>query len=104
MFPTWSLLSEDASGRTSQSTKDFLCYMTEIQLQALLDATGVPGGTLTTDTTTLPDGSKVSKVDLAAMTQGDHVRPHITSALLKFCKNLWGKTPCSPQSKEHPGY
>ena len=86
MFPTWSLLFEDASGNDSQSTKDLLCYMTEIQLQALLDATGVPGDTLTTDTTTLPDGRKVSKFDLAAMKLGAHVPPHIKSALLKFCK------------------
>ena len=104
MFPTWSLLSEDASGNDSQSTKDLLCYMTEIQLQALLNATGAPGGTLTTDTTTLPDGRKVSKFNLVAMKLGAHVTPRIKFDLLKFCKKFVGRTPCSPLNKERPGY
>ena len=86
MFPTWSLLSEDASGSNSQSTKDLLCYMTEIQLQALLDATGVLGDSLTTDTTTLPNGRQASKFNLAAMKLGAHVTPRIKTDLLKFCK------------------
>ena len=102
MFPTWSLLSEDASGSNSQSTKGLLCYMTEIQLQALLDATGVPGDTLTTDSTTLPDGRKVSKFDLAAMKLGARVPPHIKSALLKFCKKFVGKDSVFPTEQGAP--
>ena len=102
MFPTWSLLSEDPSGSNSQSTKDLLCYMTEIQLQALLDATGVPGDTLTTDSTTLPDGRKVSKFDLAAMKLGARVPPHIKPALLKFCKKFVGKDSVFPTEQGAP--
>ena len=104
MLPIWSLLSEDANGNKPSSTKDLLYYMTEIQLQALLDATGVPGDPLTTDTTTLSDGRKVSKFDLAAMKLGARVTPRIKFDLLKFCQKFVGKNPVFPTSKRHPEY
>ena len=71
LFPTWVPLSEDPAHQPV--AKDLQCYMTEVQLQAILDSQGDPSEEINLDMMKDQYGKEISKFSLEAMTVGEDV-------------------------------
>jgi hypothetical protein len=73
IFPNWvKIMSAENS---ENPPEDSLCFMTEIQLQAILDNQVGQDGELDVDMTTNEAGEKISKFDIKAISLGEKVPP-----------------------------
>ena len=100
MFPTWAPLIEGEAYKIA--SKDLRCYMTEIQLQAILDAQGDPTQDLDLDMMTTKDGKRISKFSLEAMTIGEEVTESLTKLFHEFNSDYVGMDSVFPLKSGAP--
>ena len=91
-------------GASEFKNKDLRCYMTEIQLQAILDAQGDPTQDLDLDMMTTKDSKRISKFSLEAMTIGEEVDKSLTKLAHEFNSDYVGMDSVFPLKSGAPKY
>ena len=77
-------------------------YMTEIQLQAILDSQGDPSQDINLDMMTTKDGRQISKFSLEAMAIGEEVDTALTKLFHNFNRNYVGNDSVFPLESGTP--
>ena len=99
LFPTWAPLDKREDNSLDQSVR---CYMTEIQLQAILDAQGDPDAEINLDMMTTADGREISKFSLEAMTVGIDVSNKLNELFYQFNLRYVGNDSVFPTESTAP--
>ena len=100
LFPTWAPLDPK---ETDKPLSDRLrCYMTEVQLQTILDHQGAPDDSVDLDFMTTKDGRRISKFSLEAMTIGEDVSDCIRKSFHEFNQNYIGEDSVFPEKSGAP--
>ena len=99
LFPTWAPLDKREDNSLDQSVR---CYMTEIQLQAILDAQGDPDAEINLDMMTTSDGREISKFSLEAMTVGTDVSNKLNELFYQFNLQYVGNDSVFPTESTAP--
>jgi hypothetical protein len=87
-FPKFSRIVTDQGSQIPKS--ELFCFMTEIQLQAILDNQVDQEGELDLDMTTNAAGEKMSKFDINTISLGEEVTSQLGKDFLAFCQKYVG--------------
>jgi hypothetical protein len=82
----------------------YFCYMSEIELQGLLDRTNPLGNDEEAMDMIIIDNVRISKFDLRALKVGKNVPFELKEELRKFNSEYLGKDSVFPTKTEPPGY
>ena len=89
LLPDWVPLNPaEEKASLSESTR---CYMTEVQLQAILDHQGDPEKGFDPDMMSTADGRTISRYSLEAVTLGEDVNEQFRKAFMSFSKQFVGR-------------
>jgi hypothetical protein len=85
-FPKFNKIVSDKGSEIPKS--DLFCFMTEIQLQAILDNQVGQDGELDVDMTVTAEGEKISKFDIKTISLGDKVPSEMKKDFSPSVKNM----------------
>ena len=100
LLPDWVPLNP-AEEKASLS-ESIRCYMTEVQLQAILDHQGDPDKGFDPDMMSTADGRTISRYSLEAVTLGEDVNEQFRKAFMSFSKQFVGDDRVYPTKSGAP--